>query len=29
MPHEVIMKMMKQMDLIREQIGLVYPFEKE
>lgn len=27
MPHEVTMKMMKQMDLIREQIGLVYPFE--
>jgi predicted dehydrogenase len=29
MPHEVTMKLMKQMDLIREQIGLVYPFEKE
>lgn len=28
MPHEVTMKMMKQMDCIREQIGLVYPFEK-
>lgn len=28
MPHATIMKMMKQMDLIREQIGLVYPFEK-
>lgn len=28
MPHEVTVKMMKQMDLIREQIGLVYPFEK-
>lgn len=28
MPHQVTMKMMKQMDLIREQIGLVYPFEK-
>lgn len=27
MPHEVIMKMMQQMDLIRGQIGLVYPFE--
>ncbi len=28
MPHETTIKMMKQMDLIREQIGLVYPFEK-
>lgn len=28
MPHTVTLKLMKQMDLIREQIGLVYPFEK-
>lgn len=28
MPHDVTMKMMKQMDLIREQIGLKYPFEQ-
>ncbi|MGN0130864.1 MAG: Gfo/Idh/MocA family protein [Lachnospiraceae bacterium] len=28
MPHEVTLKMMRQMDLIRGQIGLVYPFEK-
>lgn len=28
MPHAVTMKMMRQMDLIREQIGLVYPFER-
>lgn len=28
MPHDVTLKLMKQMDLIREQIGLVYPFEK-
>lgn len=28
MPHEITLKLMKQMDEIREQIGLVYPFEK-